>query len=1165
MKKQLKKGFVLFSFFIVFLFLFVKPVLAVDQFIFAASSTDGYVETYSSTSYQPTLITNKSSFKIRIEFNDTTSSNLKVEKLSNYAGWSGIESIGPGGKQWTLSGVAPGTYYFKAQVGQSCPPSVCADAVATLNVIVKPVMTAVHSCSPSKVTLNWTAVPGTGVYYNVWRSDMGLDLSDRPIAQPSTNSFIDDGIGSPFNPNTPYTYLIRALQNGAYIPNMNASASVTTGSCVSCGNSIVEAGEQCDDGAQNGVCPATCSLSCTPNNCGAPEYCGDGIVQTPNDDGQNEQCDDGNTNTNDVCTYPACQNARCGDAIIRTGVEQCDDGNTVSTDACTNSCNNARCGDGFVQPSNGEQCDDSNTNSGDGCSNTCQVEPKCVFTSASWSTSTTVEGNVVSLNVQGTNCAEQSVSFVIWEDDTTSGDDPVQTNPVSVAFSGNTATGSWAAEWRDDGFGGGDPEYYFIAQSTIDSSVNAQSGLLTVSQAIGPVCGDGSVNQVSEQCDDGNTVSTDACTYPLCKNAVCGDSIVRTDVEQCDDGNTANNDGCSSTCQNEPKCVFTSAAWSTTQATEGQTVGLNVQGNNCGGQTVSFVIWEDDTTSGDDPVNINPSNVVFVSNGVVRSWTAEWQSDGLGNDPEYYFIAQSTTNSSINAQSGLLTVSRAIGPFCGDGSVNQASEQCDDGNTVNTDACTNSCNNARCGDGIVRTNVEQCDDSNTANNDGCSSICQIESAPSCQFTSAVWSTTTTTEGNVVSLNVQGNNCGGQAVSFVVWEDDTTGDDPVQTNPVSVSFSGNTATGTWVAEWQSDGFGNDPEYYFDAQLTTDANIKARSNLLTVTQVPPPPPSCGNNVVDEASEQCDGGIGCSDCSCSVGYDPTSPISVNCQAEPPPQCQLTSAAWSRTQATEGQTVNLNVQGNNCDAQSVSFVVWEDDTTSTDDAVNVNPVSVAFSGNTATGNWAAEWQDDGILGNDPEYYFLASVSGAGNSPLSSGTLDNQLLHVNQSTVIFQCSDIATCGNYIDSGSCNDDVCNVAENSVPSGVDCDYPNVDCSCAWNTTTNNCDANVSGPVGMCVYTQQTTDDCSDGFLTFSWTTRWTWFSGKTAADDPEGLHLRCVSGSRIAECPAQIALPFFSFYNLIVAVIVIGLIYWVLAMKKFGRRKNSRFKQGNKFK
>lgn len=35
-----------------------------------------------------------------------------------------------------------------------------------------------------------------------------------------------------------------------------------------CGNGITESGEQCDNGANNGACPATCSTSCTLNNCG---------------------------------------------------------------------------------------------------------------------------------------------------------------------------------------------------------------------------------------------------------------------------------------------------------------------------------------------------------------------------------------------------------------------------------------------------------------------------------------------------------------------------------------------------------------------------------------------------------------------------------------------------------------------------------------------------------------------------------------------------------------------------------------------------------------------------------------------------------------------------------------------------------------------------------
>ena len=53
---------------------------------------------------------------------------------------------------------------------------------------------------------------------------------------------------------------------------------------------------------------------------------------------------------------------------------------------------------------------------------------------------------------------------------------------------------------------------------------------------------------------------------------------------------------------------------------------------------------------------------------------------------------------------------------CGDGVV-QAGEQCDDGNTNNTDACKNDCTFNVCGDGFVYTGVEQCDDGNTTGGD----------------------------------------------------------------------------------------------------------------------------------------------------------------------------------------------------------------------------------------------------------------------------------------------------------------------------------------------------------------------------------------------------------------------------------------------------------------
>ena len=66
-------------------------------------------------------------------------------------------------------------------------------------------------------------------------------------------------------------------------------------------------------------------------------------------------------------------------------------------------------------------------------------------------------------------------------------------------------------------------------------------------------------------------------------------------------------------------------------------------------------------------------------------------------------------------------------PRCGD-SVIAPPEECDDGDTDNTDACTNDCRRNRCGDGFLFIGAEQCDDGNTASGDGCSAACVLEGA-----------------------------------------------------------------------------------------------------------------------------------------------------------------------------------------------------------------------------------------------------------------------------------------------------------------------------------------------------------------------------------------------------------------------------------------------------
>lgn len=137
-----------------------------------------------------------------------------------------------------------------------------------------------------------------------------------------------------------------------------------------CGNSKLEPpNEMCDDGN-------TRNDDACLGNCQGLAYCGDGYIFRGV-----EFCDDQNNDPYDGCVN--CQEPRCGDGYVQTGVdympngiEECDDGNSNQFDSCV-SCRFARCGDGIVfGPPNGgqEQCDDGNINSNDGCSASCQPE-----------------------------------------------------------------------------------------------------------------------------------------------------------------------------------------------------------------------------------------------------------------------------------------------------------------------------------------------------------------------------------------------------------------------------------------------------------------------------------------------------------------------------------------------------------------------------------------------------------------------------------------------------------------------------------------------------------------------------------------------------------------------------------------------------------------------
>lgn len=218
-------------------------------------------------------------------------------------------------------------------------------------------------------------------------------------------------------------------------------------------------------------------------------------------------------------------------------------------------------------------------------------------------------------------------------------------------------------------------------------------------------CGDGIVQTGVEECDDGDLDNTDECTT-FCNNAECGDGFIWDGMEQCDDGNPNNNDGCTNVCLDNV-CGDGFVETGVEQCDDGNLIDTDLCTNactdaRCGDGIVQIGVEQcDDGDLINDDECTNACTLPVCGDGIVQA--GEECDDGNLNN------ADSCTTFCLNAR-------------CGDGFV-QGSEECDDGDLINDDECTNACTQPRCGDGIVQA-PEQCDDGNVINDDTCSNVCQ---------------------------------------------------------------------------------------------------------------------------------------------------------------------------------------------------------------------------------------------------------------------------------------------------------------------------------------------------------------------------------------------------------------------------------------------------------
>ena len=205
----------------------------------------------------------------------------------------------------------------------------------------------------------------------------------------------------------------------------------------------------------------------------------------------------------------------------------------------------------------------------------------------------------------------------------------------------------------------------------------------------------------------------------------------------------------------------------------------------------------------------------------------------------------------------------------------------------------------------------------------------------------------------------------------------------------------------------------------------------------------------------------------------------------------------------------------------------------------------------------------------NDFEFYFETELSPEPSSELNTTYYYNPLP---------PCFGITSCASYSNENSCEANSCGV-DPQLP-GVDCSNSDYDCGCSWSESLEpaSCGARYNSShaelsIGECIFINDlSTDDCEDGFLSFSWTTTWTWDNQNPSSSpppcnetwpegednlchyDPINSVANCEAGSNVIACPAQIQLSFFSTLNIIAAVILLVTIYYLLKREKKTKKK-----------